>query len=212
MLFGGTFDPPHIGHLVMAELALEQTGADEVWFVPAAAPPHKPQPERDFTWRVEMLRALIVGRSHFQISTIEQELPLPSYTVDTVAAIKRRYPGEHFCFLIGADSLASLPTWQGAPQLVRQIPFLVAPRSGYDISEVYRRVAQSLPGLLLKTLDMPIIDVSSTWLRQRLLAGKSACGLMPDRVLEIWNQAPDSVHKPDRKKAGSVSGGEKRHE
>ncbi len=177
----------------MAELAREQTGADQVWFMPAAVPPHKGRPHQDFAWRAEMVSALIDGRDGLLVCTIERELPPPSYTVDTVAELRRRHPEHSFWFLIGADSLQTLPTWHGAERLVGEIPFLVAPRAGYPTEELFQRVSCQLPGLRLRAIDMPIVDVSSTWLRQRLLAGKSACGLVPERVIRVWQRADAPV-------------------
>ncbi len=177
----------------MAELAREQTGADQVWFMPAAVPPHKGRPYQDFAWRTEMVAALIDGRDGLLVCAIEQELPPPSYTVDTVAELRRRHPEHSFWFLIGADSLQTLPTWHGAERLAGDIPFLVAPRAGYPTEELFQRVSRQLPGLRLRAIDMPIVDVSSTWLRQRLLAGKSACGLIPERVVRVWQRADAPV-------------------
>jgi nicotinate-nucleotide adenylyltransferase len=172
----------------MAELALEQTGADELWFVPAAVPPHKDRPERAFQRRVRMVERLIGEDERMRVSAIESQLPSPSYTIDTVRAFKARHPDVHFRFLMGADSLAALPTWRQAERLAAEIEFLVAPRTGYPIPEVTLRVRERLPQLRVQAIAMPILDVSSTWLRQRLANGRSTCGLVPASVLAVWRE------------------------
>ncbi|WP_290585987.1 nicotinate (nicotinamide) nucleotide adenylyltransferase [Alicyclobacillus sp.] len=188
MLFGGTFDPPHVGHLTMAQLAFEQTGADEVWWLPAPAPPHKLDRDVDaYAGRVAMVEALIQGCPHMRLCEIEAELPRPSFTVDTVRALRGRYPGVAFSFLIGSDSLAGLPTWGRADELTKSIGFYVASRSGFPFDETYAAARRRLPALTAERLEMPLLDVSSTFLRDRLVRGLPTCGLIPGPVLEVWH-------------------------
>lgn len=187
LLFGGTFDPPHLGHLMMAELALEQIGVDEVWFLPAPLPPHKlTQAHRPYAQRVRMTEALIAGYRNMSVSTIEASLAVPSFTVDTVEACQRQYPEFDFRFLIGSDSLGDLPMWHRAHQLVGNVRFVVAVRSSHGIQETLANSLRALPKLQVQVIEMPLLDISSTWLRNRLHAGQSVCGLVPDRVLELW--------------------------
>lgn len=189
VLFGGTFDPPHVGHLLMAHLALEQLHADGVWFLPAPAPPHKPtEPPLHYPLRVEMVKALIQDEPRFSLCTIEASMPKPSYTVDTVRACKRSYPELRFMFLIGTDSLAQLPTWHRADELTAEVEFLVATRSGHDYHEALGQVNPVLPHLRTEELEMPLVDVSSTWLRARRAADKPLCGLVPEQVVVLWRQ------------------------
>jgi nicotinate-nucleotide adenylyltransferase len=190
ILFGGTFDPPHIGHLVMAELALEESGAEELWFLPAPVPPHKMKTHAlSYELRVRMTEAMVQGRKGMRVCTIEGDLPEPSYTVHTVSACKRAYPQHVFRFLIGSDSLASLPTWHQAKELVENIEFLVAVRSGYPFQTVYSATLEALPGLRAKAIEMPLLDISSTWLRHRFESGLPLCGLVLPEVEEIWLSA-----------------------
>ncbi|MCL6445906.1 MAG: nicotinate (nicotinamide) nucleotide adenylyltransferase [Alicyclobacillus sp.] len=185
ILFGGTFDPPHLGHLLMAQLAYEQTAADEVWWLPAPVPPHKPEDAYvAYADRVAMAELLIADTPYFVVSTIESELETPSYTVDTVRACKARYPDCSFQFLLGSDSLAQLPDWHEAEALTREITFVVASRAGYPFSETLCEVQRCLPDLRAVELVMPLLDVSSTWLRQRLGEGRPVCGLTTPAVLE----------------------------
>ncbi|WAH38518.1 nicotinate (nicotinamide) nucleotide adenylyltransferase [Alicyclobacillus dauci] len=191
VLFGGTFDPPHVGHLAMATLTLEQTDTDEVWFMPAPSPPHKSEIGDDtFLWRISMVDALIGDRSGLRTVPIEKLLPRPSFSVDTVRACKQWYPDIAFHFLIGADSLAQLPTWRGAATLTKLVQFYVAGRSGHPFQETLDRVREQLPDLQAESIEMPLLDVSSTWLRDRLDNHLDVCGLIPSLVLEVWHTGP----------------------
>jgi nicotinate-nucleotide adenylyltransferase len=189
-LFGGTFDPPHVGHWLMAQLAYEQLSADQVWFLPAPVPPHKmEQAWSRHALRREMASALIGAELHMTVSDIEQSLPYPSYTVDTVRKCIEIYPDIEFTFLMGTDSLANLPQWHEAGVLTELIRFTVATRTGFPFESVYAKVKKELPALQAQELEMPIVDVSSTFLRQRLLRNQSTCGLIPVQVLDLWHRA-----------------------
>lgn len=188
LLFGGTFDPPHIGHLTMAQLAVEQTKADEVWFLPAPLPPHKlGESHLPYSLRVDMVKALVHGYNKLSVSTIETFLHGPSYTVDTVMECQRRYTDVEFRFLLGSDSLADLPTWHRASELTRLIPFVAADRSSHLFEQTVRETRQRLQDLRVQVIEMPLLDVSSSWLRARLNAGEPVCGLVPEGVLKIWH-------------------------
>lgn len=191
ILFGGTFDPPHVGHLVMATVALEQSGADEVWFIPAWVPPHKDSTAVAYEARLKMVKTLVADKEEFVVSRVEEDLRSPSYTVDTVRAFKKNKLHTYFEFLIGSDSLAALSTWERARQLTEEIDFLVAVRHGFPFTDTYAGAKQNLPQLRAKALEMPILDVSSTWLRERTERGLSLCGLVPEKVLQIWSRAQD---------------------
>ena len=191
LLFGGTFDPPHVGHLTMAQLALEQTQADEVWFLPAPLPPHKLSIPT-YNHRLKMTQALIEGYAGMKVSVMEEDLPKPSYSVHTVEACQVRYPTYDFRFLLGADSLRALPTWHRASDLATMLPFVVAHRSTHPLDAAIDEIRRRLPGIQFEVLEMPLLDVSSTWLRSRLSLSLSVCGLVPERVLELWNR-PSSL-------------------
>lgn len=194
LLFGGTFDPPHVGHLTMAQLALEQTGVDEVWFLPAPNPPHKQEIGDDtFGWRAAMVTALLEGRAGLRTMPIEEFLPRPSYTVDTVHACQSWYPDVEFSFLLGADSLEQLLTWHGVDELAKRVPFYVVARSGTSaLTQVVNILRESLPELRATAIEMPLLDVSSTWLRERLEAGADICGLISPAVLDLWHKGPQN--------------------
>ena len=111
-LYGGTFDPIHLGHLILAEACREACGLDRVWFVVAGAPPHKPGGRTDVGHRLEMARLAVAGNPAFEVSEIETKRPGPHYSVETLEAVARERPGDELFFLIGADSLVDLPHWR----------------------------------------------------------------------------------------------------
>src|SRR5437588_11938966 len=133
-VFGGTFDPIHQGHLILAEQCREQGRLDEVWFVPAPRPPHKEgQTVTRFDQRVEMLALALAGNPAFRVQDLEKEREGPSYTVLTLAELQRRHPGDELFLLIGSDTLADLPTWREPQRLVRQAGLLVTARPGHPV-------------------------------------------------------------------------------
>src|SRR5438132_12103301 len=117
-VFGGTFDPVHLGHLIVAEQCREQARLDEVHFIPAARPPHKEERTlTPFAQRVEMLSLAIAGQPAFRIDELEKDRPGPSYTVDTLAQIKADRAGADLCLMLGADTLHDLPHWHDPARL-----------------------------------------------------------------------------------------------
>lgn len=171
----------------MGQLALEQTAADEVWYIPAPAPPHKLESvHSDYHVRVQMAQALIEGYSGLRVRELESRLSQPSYTVDTLRACRDMYPNIHFQFLLGSDSLAQLPTWHQAADLTQLVEFVVAARVGFEYEKTMEDVSQRLPNLRARVVEMPMVDVSSTFVRDRLQQRRSLCGLVPVSVMDIW--------------------------
>lgn len=170
-LFGGTFDPPHIGHLVAAREALERLGLDRVAFVPAAQPPHKPG--RGVTaaaHRLAMLQAALTDEPRFEIEEMELQRPGPSYTVDTLRTMRGVRPEDQLVLLLGADQYAELQTWR-EPEAVATLARLVV---------VARAGEAPAPGV--ERLEMPRLDVSSTLVRERVGRGLSVRWLVPPAV------------------------------
>ncbi|AFS69884.1 nicotinate-nucleotide adenylyltransferase [Exiguobacterium antarcticum] len=176
-LMGGTFDPPHIGHLLIAEQAKEQLGLDEVWFLPAKLPPHKQSTITSATKRLQLVQAAIQSNEAFFVSDIEFEREAKSYTFDTIRELKSRYPEQDFFFLLGADSLVNLDTWYRAEELYEEIRFGAVARPGnqYLIPE----------GARVTAVDMPLLEVSSTDIRQRVARGRSIRYLVPEPVRQL---------------------------
>ncbi|HZV04929.1 MAG TPA: nicotinate-nucleotide adenylyltransferase [Gemmataceae bacterium] len=189
-IFGGTFDPVHTGHLILAEQCREQGRLDEVWFVPAAHPPHKDEPTLTrFEQRVEMLALAIAGNPAFRIDELEKERPGPSYTVDTLAELRRRHPAHEFLLLIGSDTLLDLPHWHQPLRVLEQASLLVTTRPGSPVlTAVQLREQLHLPEqtpLRLEMIETPQIDISSRDLRRRAALGRSLRYFLP-RAVECY--------------------------
>jgi nicotinate-nucleotide adenylyltransferase len=182
-VLGGTFDPIHIGHLVVAEEARIKLGLREVLFVPAGQPWRKL--DHNITpavHRVEMVRRAIADNPYFKLCTLEVERPGPSYTVDTLTVLQKQLGSEASLFLIlGRDTLAELPLWKEPKKLVQLCRLVVAPRLG---SKDLKHLETAIPGLLDKViqLDMPVIGISSSGIRQRIAQGLSIRYLVPAEV------------------------------
>lgn len=174
-LLGGTFDPPHIGHLTMAEEAYEKLNLDEVWFIPSAEPPHKEQAKVSAVDRLLMLKVALEPVNYFKINTIELERQGKSYTYDTIQALKEQYPTYQFYFIIGADMVEYLPNWYKIDQLIELVQFVGVKRSDYQLDTSY-------PVIIL---DTPGLDISSTMIRERLKLNRSVRYLIPERVLSL---------------------------
>jgi len=187
-IYGGTFDPVHVGHLILAEQAREHGKLDEVWFVPAASPPQKQgQAVTPFRQRVEMLELAIAGNPAFHIDELEQERAGPSYTVETLAELRRRHPEHEFLLLVGGDSLLDLPRWYDPQGIVAQAELLVMERPGSPrLSTEELRQKLKLPAEAPLSLEFvenaSLIHVSSTDLRQRIKEGRSVRYFLPAAV------------------------------
>ena len=176
-ILGGTFNPIHIGHLLIAQDALEAARLDRVLFIPSAAPPHKPLADNvSAAHRLRMVKLAIAGDSRFGVDELEIRRGGKSYSVDTLTELRRRHPRAEFHFIIGADSLSELHLWKNARQLVKLCRFIAVARPGH-----VARPAR-LSGLRYQLLDAHPCGVSSREIRQRVAAGKSIRYLVPDAV------------------------------
>ena len=177
-IFGGSFDPVHYGHLLLAETCREECALDEVWFIPAASPPHKQQRTMTpGTQRLEMLELAVAGHNAFVVSDLEINRGGVSYTVDTLSAITEQHPGAELFFLMGADSLHDLPTWREPQQICKLALPLVVRRAG-TAEPSFDAVAalvgpERLDEVKKLQVSMPLIELSSTDIRQRVAANKS---------------------------------------
>jgi nicotinate-nucleotide adenylyltransferase len=182
-VLGGTFDPIHIGHLIIAEEARVRLGLSKVLFVPAGQPWLKQ--DRDVTaavHRVEMVRRAIADNPYFKLSTLEVERPGASYTVDTLTTLGEQLgSGTNLFFILGRDTLAELPLWKEPEKVVQLCRLVVPPRLG---SRDLKHLEKAIPGLLDKViqLDMPVIGISSSEIRQRIAQGLSIRYLVPPEV------------------------------
>jgi nicotinate-nucleotide adenylyltransferase len=182
-VLGGTFDPIHTGHLLVAEEARIKLGFREVLFVPAGQPWLKL--DRNITpavHRVEMVHRAIADNPHFKLCTLEVERPGPSYTVDTLTMLRKQLGGEaRLFFILGRDTLAELPLWKEPGKLIQLCRLVVAPRLG---SKDWKHLETSLPEIPGKViqLDMPVIGISSSGIRQRVSQGLSIRYWVPAEV------------------------------
>lgn len=183
-ILGGTFDPPHHGHLGVAQEAHHQLALDRVLLVPAGAPPHKPsQPITPGHHRLNMLERTIAGNPHLAVSGVDLERPGPCYTVDTLALLRAEYgPGPEFYFIEGADSLADLPTWYRPHHLLELCKLAVVRRPGVEVD--LSALEALLPGLRARVhfIQMPLLEISSTDLRHRVREGRPISYLVPSGV------------------------------
>jgi nicotinate-nucleotide adenylyltransferase len=172
-IFGGTFDPIHHGHLILAREALEELGLELVIFVPAAASPHKPDFESAASAvRLEMVRAAIEGEPRFGFDAMELERPSPSYAIDTVEALRKREPAAEFFYLIGEDNVERLNTWHRFGELAKLVQFIVLDRTGRQAEQPYPVIRRHL-------------DISATDIRNRVATGRSIRYLVPPAVEKI---------------------------
>lgn len=187
-ILGGTFDPPHLGHLALAQEVYAQMSLDRVWFLPAREPPHKPgRPISSAADRLAMLERAIASDARFAVSTVELERPGPSYTVDTLAELRARWGAETWMALIlGWDMLAYLPQWRDAVGVIARADRIVAThRPGVAASEGdVERLEEQLPGLRAKltVLPAPQLAVSGTEIRTRVAQMLPVRYLTPDAV------------------------------
>jgi nicotinate-nucleotide adenylyltransferase len=189
-IFGGTFDPIHYGHLILAEQCREQGRLDEICFIPAPRPPQKAEDALTrFEQRVEMLALALAGNPAFRIDELEKERSGPSYTVDTLAELHRRHPAYEFFLLVGSDTLSDLPHWYEPVRLLALSGLLVAARPNNPVLTAEQlRVQLHLPEnvpLRLGVVETPQIDISSRDLRRRAGAGRSLRYFLP-RAVECY--------------------------
>jgi nicotinate (nicotinamide) nucleotide adenylyltransferase len=184
-VFGGTFDPVHVGHLAAAEAAREAASLDEVWFVPAGVPPHKPEgPVASAGDRLTMVRLAVSDHPAFRACAVEVERPGPSYTVDTLRALAAAHPDHRWHCILGSDSLLDLDGWKEPEALVRLAAFVALVRPGWGRQAVEAWLAARPPERRPEVLvvEMPGLDVSSRDLRRRFSEGASCRYLVPEAV------------------------------
>jgi nicotinate-nucleotide adenylyltransferase len=182
-LLGGTFNPPHLAHLVCAQEALVQLGLDRVIWIPVFEPPHKDvEAEPGVEHRIELCRAAVAGDPRFEVSRIEADVPGRSYTVDTLRRLHESSPEDELTFIVGGDMAQALPTWN-EPEAVLSLAMLgVAEREGVRRTDITERLAGLARADRIRFFDMPRLDISSSLIRRRVALGRPIRYLVPDAV------------------------------
>ncbi len=186
-IFGGTFDPPHLGHLILAAEAQAQLGLEKVLFVLTPQPPHKLDKQISALQdRLDLLKAAIRGQGIFELSTVEIDRPGPHYTVDTLAQLAELYPQHEFVYLIGADSLEHLPGWRRPAELLAAcaaLGVMLRPGAQPDLAAL----EAALPGISakLELVDAPLLEISSSQIRRRVREGGHFRFYVPGAVYEL---------------------------
>lgn len=201
-LFGGTFNPIHLAHLIIAEKLREDVHLDKVLFIPSACPPHKDRPATSPEDRLAMTRLAVSSNPFFETSDIEVSRGGRSYSIDTLRELCRIYPGDQFFFIIGMDAFAEIESWMDAPVLFKITNFLVIPRPGYPVD---REAIACLPagvtgepvekestpailkfsvhgGMSVFLVNTTMMEISSSDIRRRIMQGRSTRYLVPGEV------------------------------
>jgi nicotinate-nucleotide adenylyltransferase len=173
-ILGGSFNPPHIGHLILAQEALEAAGLDKVFFIPSNISPHKNNNLVDALKRFKMVQLMISGDKHFQALDVEIKRPGISFTIDTIRNLKTLYPGDDFHLIIGSDLADSFLTWKDYRRIKKEVKIIVAYRQKYP----FERRRYLLP------IKITQVALSSSQVRSRIKKGRSIHYLVPEKVAE----------------------------
>ena len=178
-LFFGSFNPIHMGHMIIANLVKETTTVSEVWFIVSPQNPFKMNKNllHEFD-RIDMVRAAISDDFNFRVSDIEFSMPKPSYTIDTLTLLQEKHPDKTFHLIIGEDNLASFPKWKNADQILKNFKLIVYPRKGSQPSDLQNHKK-------VEMIDAPEVDISATLIRKLRRDGKSIKYLVPDEVATL---------------------------
>jgi nicotinate-nucleotide adenylyltransferase len=182
-ILGGTFNPPHLGHLVCAQEAYLQLELDTVLLIPARVPPHKPVPEEPgIEHRLEMCRLAIAGDERFEISDIEARREGPSFTVDTLEELNAHQPESELFLIVGGDVAAGFASWRQPDRVLALATLAIAERPGTSRAAVEQALGQLQSSERARFFDMPAIEISSTMLRDRARHGGPTRYIVPDPV------------------------------
>lgn|SRR5690625_4480664 len=170
-ILGGTFDPPHIGHILIAEEVRYALSLDEIWFIPTNVPPHKQTARTTSKHRLDMIQLAIDSNKYFKVNTIELARTGKSYTIDTMKILKQQC-NHLFYFIIGADMVEYLPNWKQIDELMEMVQFVGVKRNTYQLETTYP----------IKVVDIPLIDISSSEIRRRIKEGEPFQYFLPEKV------------------------------
>lgn len=178
-LFFGSFNPIHVGHLIIANLMVEASDLKKVWFVVSPQNPLKPSKgllhEHD---RYDMVRAAVYDNYNLEVSDVEFHLPKPSYTIHTLVHLREKHPDKEFRIIMGEDNLVNFTRWKNYRQILDHYGLYIYPRPGTQLSEL-----RSHPNVTI--VEAPLLDISATFIRERIRKGQSVRYLVPDAVEEM---------------------------
>ena len=185
-VLGGAFNPPHIGHLLLAQEAIGSLGLDELVLIPTGVAPHKRiEPEPGPGVRLEMARRAVAGAERMRVSGLEVERDGPSYAYRTLELLADEQPGSDLIFVMGADVAAGLGSWRRPERVLELARIAVAERPGFDRADVDATLAGLGAGERADVVAMPAVGVSSSLVRERIAAGRPVRWLVPDPVLGL---------------------------
>ena len=182
-ILGGTFNPPHLGHLICGQEALLQLDLDRILMIPAGLPPHKPVDEDPGpVHRLELCRRAVQGDERFEVSALEMERDGPSYTVDTLAKLHQIAPDSELYLILGGDAAAGLSAWRDPERVLSLATLAIARRRGTSREAIDITLSQVRGGERARFVRMPRIEISSTEIRERVQRHQSIKYLVPDAV------------------------------
>lgn len=178
-IFGGTFDPPHLGHLIMAEEARIKGELDEIWWVPNHVPPHKKVSSKTTEQqRIDLVSLMVKIHDSYKLCLVEMQRKGLSYTADTIQYLQADYPDVHFSFIMGGDSLTNFHSWYKSEELQTMLPFIVIVRPGFEIPLV------RIPKELL-VLDEVTVELSSSYIRKSVQTKQDNKFLLTNEVYQF---------------------------
>ena len=189
-IFGGTFDPVHLGHMIIAEQVMEELKLDRVVFVPAGIPPHKESSSvrASAEDRFKMVQSAVAGNEKFSADRVEVDAQRAMHSVETVGILKKRSPDDEWFFITGADEVSNLMKWKEPDRLLEQVVMVAATRPGYDLSKLDHLEAGLRNFDRIFPVECTRVDISATGIRRRMLQEKSVRYLVPEGVYAIMTE------------------------
>lgn len=183
-IMGGTFDPIHTGHLVVANEVLNFYGLDEIIFIPAGDPPHKKGTAANSFDRYVMTEIAVLSNDRFMVSDMEIKKEGKSYTLDTLTELTQKYPDAEFYFITGTDAVIELPSWREPEKLLKLCKFVAVSRPGISMEDAWTKISEinKKYNSCIELFQAPMLQISSTDIRHRLMEGKSVKYLLPESV------------------------------
>ncbi len=197
-IFGGTFNPPHLGHMLLAQAAFEGANLDRLIFMPCAVPPHKAGMKiPDGEHRYNMVKLAIQGNPWFELSDMEIEAGGKSYTAKTLESLEKLYPDDRLCLIVGADSFCDMEKWFCPGEIFKRAEIIVAHRGGMKTADL--NVAIDLfrqkYDACINVVQMPVMELSSSDIRDRIACGKPICYMVCNRVIDYIER--QEIYKED---------------